>query len=311
MGDGAKKSEATARLEAVASVVQRLAVLLAAGVPPASAWGYLAETDAGPELRAIVDSIATGESIANSIVDATSGVNQAGEAWRGVAAAWYVATEAGAPLAPTLHDLASSLRDLAQTGRDVQVALAAPVATARMVMALPVVGVLFGLALGFDTIGILLTTPAGWVCLVIGSGLMLAAQAWNRRLVRSAEPARLTPGLTLDLYAIAVSGGASISRASATVDQARIRFALAADADDDVVDEVLDLSLRAGVPAALLLRSGADEARRTARSDGARKAATLAVKLMLPLGLCILPAFMVLGVAPLVIAVFSSTIGTF
>jgi tight adherence protein B len=41
---------------------------------------------------------------------------------------------------------------------------------------------------------------------------------------------------------------------------------------------------------------------------GERKAATLAVTLMLPLGLCILPAFMVLGVAPLLIAVISSTV---
>jgi len=32
---------------------------------------------------------------------------------------------------------------------------------------------------------------------------------------------------------------------------------------------------------------------------------------MLPLGLCVLPAFMVLGVLPLLIAVVSSTVGTF
>jgi tight adherence protein B len=56
------------------------------------------------------------------------------------------------------------------------------------------------------------------------------------------------------------------------------------------------------------LRAEANEARRAARSVGERKAATLAVTLMLPLGLCILPAFMVLGVAPLLIAVISSTV---
>jgi tight adherence protein B len=32
---------------------------------------------------------------------------------------------------------------------------------------------------------------------------------------------------------------------------------------------------------------------------------------MLPLGLCILPAFMALGVFPLLITVVSSTVGTF
>ena len=57
------------------------------------------------------------------------------------------------------------------------------------------------------------------------------------------------------------------------------------------------------------MRSGADGARRAARSAGERKAATLAVTLMLPLGLCILPAFMLLAVAPLMLSVVSSTVG--
>jgi tight adherence protein B len=62
------------------------------------------------------------------------------------------------------------------------------------------------------------------------------------------------------------------------------------------------------VPAAALLRSEAEEARREARSAGQAAAARLAVTLMLPLGLCILPAFMLLGVAPLLIAIVGSTV---
>jgi tight adherence protein B len=193
----------------------------------------------------------------------------------------------------------------------VQVALAAPVATARMVMALPAVGVLFGMALGFDTLGTLFGTPAGLACLGAGTGLMVIARLWNRRLVRSAAPGRHTPGLALDLVAIAVSGGASTERAMDAVERACERCSIALDADREVIDSVLQLSRRAGVPAAALLRSEAAEARRRARSDGARRAATLSVTLMLPLGLCILPAFMLLGVAPLLIAVISSTVTAF
>ena len=40
-------------------------------------------------------------------------------------------------------------------------------------------------------------------------------------------------------------------------------------------------------------------------------AAVLAVRLMIPLGVCVLPAFMALGVAPLLIAVISSTVAGF
>ena len=57
-------------LEPVAAVVQRLAVLLAAGVAPASAWHYLADTD-GPQsrrLRRVVRAIGTGSTVAEAIV---------------------------------------------------------------------------------------------------------------------------------------------------------------------------------------------------------------------------------------------------
>ncbi|MEQ1735248.1 MAG: type II secretion system F family protein, partial [Rhodoglobus sp.] len=74
---------------------------------------------------------------------------------------------------------------------------------------------------------------------------------------------------------------------------------------------VLELSRRAGVPAGELLRSEADEVRRAARFEAQEKAARLGVRLMLPLGLCILPAFMALGVVPLLITVVSSTVGSF
>jgi tight adherence protein B len=296
-------------LDTVASVVQRLAVLLAAGVVPASGWGYLAEgVDAGV-VSFVAAAAADGRPVSESIVAAVEQRSSADEqAWRGLAAAWQVAADAGASLAPSLRQLASSLRDLAQTRRDLAVALAGPIATARMVMVLPVVGVLFGLALGFDTLGTLFTTVPGWACLVLGIGLMVIARRWNRRLVTRAQPTLLTPGLTLDLMAIAVSGGASLGRAAAAVEEARMRCGLAEDGSDDAVEAVLSLSRRAGVPAAALLRSEAEEARRAARSEGQAAAAKLAVTLMLPLGLCILPAFMLLGVAPLLIAIVSSTV---
>jgi tight adherence protein B len=230
--------------------------------------------------------------------------------WRGLSAAWFVATEAGAPLAPSLRDFAISLRALANAEREIDVALAAPIATARMVMVLPVVAVLFGLVLGFNTIETLATTPVGWGCLAVAAALMLIARAWNRRLLRSAQPKQLTPGLRFELMAIGVAGGGSLDRARATV-AAALDLSLLDAGEEDGVEAVLDLSRRAGVPAAELLRSEAEESRRTARADAEKRAAVLAVRLMLPLGLCILPAFMALGVVPLVVSVIASTVSTF
>lgn len=309
-----------ADLEPLAAVVQRLGVLLAAGVAPSSGWDYVAEAARGSSAEAarrVTEAVARGGSIADAIVEVAKSRGADATAWRGLAAAWLVATDAGAPLASTLAEFSASLRSLAQNQRDLDTALAGPVATARMVMVLPVVGILFGMALGFDSLRVLFTTPPGLVCLALGLLLMLLAQLWNRRLLRRARPTNLTPGLALDLMAIAVSGGASLSRAERAVADARETCGIAPDrpdgsdgseGSDAAIAEVLALSRRAGIPAAALLRSEATEARRAARSAGERAAATLAVTLMLPLGLCILPAFMLLGVAPLLIAVVSSTV---
>lgn len=307
-------------LDDIASMVEKLAVLLTAGVPPAAAWGYLAEPTSGVHSlpSAVANGATSGCDIAEVILLAVNdaerqgGVNarETAAAWRGLAAAWIVATEAGAPLANALREFSHSLRALAQAKRAAATALAGPVATAKLVVVLPVVGVLFGMALGFDTIGTLVSTPAGLACLVVGASLLWGARVWNRRLVRSASPKELTPGLTLDVLAVAVSGGSSIEKARATVLRAFVQSGCATPASDTIeADAVFDLSQRAGVPAGSLLRSAADRLRREASSAAERKAETLAVTLMLPLGLCVLPAFMLLGVAPLMISVLSSTVG--
>lgn len=287
-------------LAEVATVAQRLAVLLAAGVAPTSAWQHVAASVNSPVAHAVV----AGADLADAAA-VTTGLLR--DAWRGLAAAWAVATESGAPLAPALRDYAFSLRELGEAERDARVALAGPIATARIVLALPPVGVLFGLALGFNTLATLFGTPMGWGCLLVGGGLLALAAYWNRRLVRSARPLSATPGLACELMAIAMAGGASLGRTRAIVGGALSRYGI--DAED--VEPVLELSRAAGVPAAELLRAEARELRAAARSTAQERAAALSVRLMLPLGLCVLPAFIALGVLPLLVTVVTSTVGSF
>jgi tight adherence protein B len=365
-------------IEEVARMAERLAVLLAAGVSPVSAWDYLlpavpaevpetappilrsrghadtapptrrsrahadtppsrhGDARAGPgprsrrgrahaEAERAQSSILTaagraaraGDNVADAIAEATTGLPaQLGDAWRALAAAWDVATRAGAPLSGCLRYLAGAFRELGQLHRDLTVALTGPRATARLVMVLPVVALLFGSLMGFDTLRTLFLTGPGLACLTAGSALMLAAARWNRRLVRRAQAGGPSPGLELDLTAIGMTGGGSLDGARRTARQSAERFGLrppgATDtATDAVIDRVLALSARAGVPAAELLRSEAEQLRRDARTGGRQRAETLAVTLMLPLGVCVLPAFMLVGVAPLLLSVLASTLSTF
>jgi len=272
---------ASPAIEEVAQVTQRLAVLLAAGVSPASAWAYLepvgavpvgeeAPSPATPGSRIIRVAAAAGrrgDSIAEAVATEAHVLGgQIGDAWLALASAWEVATQAG---------------------------------------------VLFGSLLGFNTLHTLFVTAPGWACLAGGAVLMFAADRWNRRLLHAARARDPTPGLELDLTAIAMTGGGSIDRARALVDTAADRYALHRADSAATIDRVLALAVRAGVPAAELLRSEADQLRRQARSDGQRRAATLGVTLMIPLGVCVLPAFMLIGVLPLLMTVLSSTVLNF
>ncbi|MCU1481104.1 MAG: Integral rane protein [Subtercola sp.] len=229
------------------------------------------------------------------------------QAWMLVAAAWRVATESGAPLAQCLRDLSKTLVEVGDVRRTVEVALAAPIATARMMTLLPVAGLAFGAVLGFDTVHTLFATVPGVVCLVAGSALLLVSSRWNALLVRAAQPRHVSSGLSLDLMAVAMSGGASLSRARQIAERAVDSAHLVSPTERRRLDDVLELAERAGVPAAELLRAEAAQARREALTASQTRAAALAVRLMLPLGLCVLPAFMLLGVAPLLISVVTST----
>lgn len=296
---------ARARLDAIARVAQRLSVLLGAGVSPSSAWGYLDDTDFG-ELCARIAADGDVAAAARELDEPER------SAWLGLAAAWRVASEMGAPIAPSLAQFAVGLRSLADAQRETEVALAGPVATGRLVLALPVVGILFGTVLGFDVLRTLVTTLPGLACLAVGVALLLIGRRWTRRMVAAAQPTELLPGLEFELLAIAVSGGGSLDRARTAVQEAlrghELSLPAPGEASSRPLEAVLALSSRAGVPAGALLRAEADEARREARATAQKRAAQLGVQLMIPLGLCVLPAFMVLGVAPLLISVIHSTV---
>lgn len=233
----------------------------------------------------------------------------ASAAWAALAAAWAVASETGAPLAASLRELAGALRDDAQLRREVRAALAGPKASAKLVTLLPVVAIGFGLVLGFETAAVLLGNPLGIVFLLVGAALLWAGARWNRALAAKAAPPTASPGLELDLLAIAMSSGTSIDGAVAVTGRAiATHLPGAASARHDIAATVR-LATQAGAPVAELLRAEAFRQRRAARAEGAVRAAALSVRLMVPLGVCILPAFVLLGVAPLMISVVTGTLG--
>jgi tight adherence protein B len=287
--------------------VLTLAVLLQTGMAPAQAWRHLARSGDAAAGR-VVAATARGTPLDEAVREAAGASSRPGprrappraEPWPEVAAAWQVAMTVGAPLAESLRALATALRDAQEADDEVRVALAEPASTARLVGWLPLVAVGLGALLGFDTPTALVGSPVGIACLVAGLSLILAAHRWTAALVRRASAPTGIPGLGAELFAIAMSGGVSLDRAGKVVRDATGR------GPDTSTQAVLTLARSAGVPAVELLRASAALARHRARVDGRLRAARLSSRLLLPLGVCTLPAFLLLGVAPMMLGVLSS-----
>lgn len=278
-----------------ATSVQTLAVLLQAGAGPVVAWRHLADTG-DVHARAVSARLDAGMPL-------LAAIEAEGGAWVDLAAAWEIATTVGAPLAEVLRMIAETLRDAASAADDVRIALAEPAGTARLLLWMPLAGLLLGFALGFDTVGIVVRNPLAAICVLVGLCLVGLARLWTRRLLRRARPRPGTPGMRAELVAIAVSGGASIDRALHLVATSSV----SGDESEHRIRSVLDLSRAAGVPAAELLRASAAQERHASRVQGRLRAARLSTRLLLPLGVCTLPAFLLLGVAPLLLSVLGST----
>ncbi|MCK7624166.1 type II secretion system F family protein [Streptomyces sp. RS10V-4] len=110
------------------------------------------------------------------------------------AACWQVAVEGGAGLARGLERIAAGLAARRDQREELHAQLAGPRATALMLALLPAGGLLMGGALGADPLGVLLHTPAGWGCLLVGGLLEWGGVVWTARIVADASDEPAAPG---------------------------------------------------------------------------------------------------------------------
>lgn len=136
--------------------------------------------------------------------------------------------------------------------------------------------------------------------------------------------------LLLDLVAVALVAGAPVPAALAAVGEAwpgaagaalvRAARALTLGASWDVawrgapagaraVAGALGPAWGAGASPVPLLRTEADRVRLRRRADARAAAGRLGVQLVLPLGVCFLPAFVLLGLLPVVVSLASGLFG--
>lgn len=180
-----------AALDAVATLAADLRAGLAPGSALAAVW---------PRLSAGIDGPAPPQSMMD---DPVSMLRSAPEPARSavtqrLAAAWQVSADTGAPLAEVLDRLDTDLRARERIRLRAAAQAAGARATAALLAALPIAGLLLGYGIGADPIRILLHTAAGAACATGAMCLQLLGLLWSIRLAGPApdrpEPHRRPTG---------------------------------------------------------------------------------------------------------------------
>lgn len=106
---------------------------------------------------------------------------------RALGAAWQVAAGSGAGLAVAARNIGQAAMERERVRRELASEMAGPRSTARVLAALPLVGLLLGSGIGGSPWAWLTATPVGWVVLVVGISLEVVGLLWVRWLVRRVE----------------------------------------------------------------------------------------------------------------------------
>ena len=124
--------------------------------------------------------------------------------------------------------------------------------------------------------------------------------AGRRRATASGWSCAALPGAAADRLA------AVTARLALGVDPAQVWATLADDPELAPLGRTLARAHRTGAPVVAAVERLADELARGARAAVEERARAVGVRAALPLGLCLLPAFLLLGIVPLVAGLVSS-----
>lgn len=315
--------------DAVSVLTMQFAGMLRAGLAPVRAWALLIAQDSG-RAREVFGRIErrNAATLSESLKDALDIHAQAPGAyrrtgskreaarlrpWREFVAMLTLAEQAGLPLAFTLDELAATAAERADHQRQLQVLLQSPRSSARVLMIMPIVGVLFGLVLNGDAIRQGVTSVVGITGICIAILLMIGSWVWSARMLASLDKAGVDDRMQLEILSLALrapGGGATALQMVRTV-LSEILFEDVSDRVEAEFSSSKQLSETSGMPLATLIG-------RTAKIVGSsqlralqQRSKALEIKLLFPLGLMGLPAFLIVTVVPFMVGLFASTGGVF
>lgn len=217
-----------------------------------------------------------------------------------------VAMHSGAKVANEIDVIAELCYQRNRSMERIQVAHAGPKASARLVIWLPVITLVMGQFSGLDLLGSIVSRPILLGSIGFGALLLALAKVFSATLLRKAHPKENYLGFFLMGVALESSAGSNLNQAqkSAYEIYQRVFAEVPSKAEELAMAEIVDLVELTGARVGDLLRAHAMNLQQEALVANEIQIERLGVRLMLPLGLAVLPAFVCLAVVPLMATMF-------
>ncbi len=194
----------------------------------------------------------------------------------------------GAPIASVGDRIIQFEAEVQRFESEVAQAGAVPRQTRNLLLWLPAFSLVLGQLSGFGTFSALLS-PIGLMAALVAGFLILAGIRWSSRMLAELEKPATHPALSLMRLGLAVRSGQSIQA---------IDPALTNDAQ-----ELLALTKTTGAPLTKLIDAEVQSRSTLALLTAMSAAKGMSVKLLVPMGLTVLPAFFILTIVPMFIGI--------
>lgn len=219
-----------------------------------------------------------------------------------------VAKDAGSGVADEIEYVAELFQSRERAFQRIEIAHASPKSTARLMLWLPVLILAMAQFLGWGVVDSLTQRPIVLVSIAVGVALLAISKVISSSLLKRAKPAESFVGFLFLGISLEMSGGANFHKAQQRAESFyREIFQRSPSSEEmQVLQQVSNLVEQKGAKAITLLRKQAKSMQDDALLETEVKIEKLGIRLMLPLGLGVLPAFVFLAIVPLMVTTLGS-----
>jgi tight adherence protein B len=238
-----------------------------------------------------------------SLEQALEQIGGARQSSKGLSYLLQVSIDSGSAVSSELEFVAELFSSRERNMKRIDIAHASPKSTARLMLGLPLVVLGMAQLLGWGVLDSIAQRPIIFVSILLGLLLLLISKVITSSLLKRAKPADSFTGFYLLGVALQISGGANIDQAQSKAAEIYSEvFGNQPPAQElSAIEQVIDIVEQKGARANELLRKQARLMQEEHQQATELNIERLGIRLMVPLGLGVLPAFVFMAIVPLMV----------